>query len=233
MDERILIAEDDRAIRESLTRALELEGYQVTGVGDGAAALIHAAQADLLLLDVMMPGVDGLTVCKALRGQGSDVPILIVTARTETHDRVSGLDAGADDYVLKPFELVELLARMRALLRRTVTSRSASPAGGVAALQDLQVADLRMDLAARRVWRGRTEVELSRTEFDLLELLMRNDGVVLPHSTIYERIWNYDFGPESKNLTVYISYLRRKIDAEQPVKLIHTVRGVGYTVRVP
>jgi two-component system response regulator MprA len=236
MSERILVAEDDRAIRESLIRALELEGYDVTGVADGAAALIHAAQADLLLLDVMMPGVDGLTVCTALRRQGSDVPILIVTARTETHDRVAGLDAGADDYVLKPFELVELLARMRALLRRSAVSRAGSPAGGVATMQELQVlqvADLRMDLAARRVWRGDAEVELSRTEFDLLELLMRNDGVVLPHSTIYERIWNYDFGPDSKNLTVYISYLRRKIDADHAIKLIHTVRGVGYTVRVP
>ncbi len=231
MSDRILVAEDDQAIRDSLTRALELEGYEVLGVGDGAAALIQAAHADLLLLDVMMPGVDGLTVCKALRGQGSDLPILIVTARIETHDRVSGLDAGADDYVLKPFELVELLARMRALLRRTATSRS--PANGGATDQELQVADLRMDLAARRVWRADTEVDLSRTEFDLLELLMRNDGVVLPHSTIYERIWNYDFGPESKNLTVYISYLRRKIDLAHPVKLIHTVRGVGYTVRVP
>lgn len=232
MSERVLVAEDDRAIRESVTRALELEGYAVTSVGDGASALVRAGEADLLLLDVMMPGVDGLTVCKVLRGQGSDIPILIVTARTETLDRVSGLDAGADDYVLKPFELVELLARMRALLRRSAGNRT-SPPSGLASVQELQVADLRLDLAARRAWRGEVEVGLSRTEFDLLELLMRNEGVVLPHSTIYERIWNYDFGPDSKNLTVYISYLRRKVDADHPLKLIRTVRGVGYTVRVP
>jgi two-component system response regulator MprA len=232
MGERVLVAEDDRAIRESVTRALELEGYTVDSVVDGASALVRAADADLLLLDVMMPGVDGLTVCRVLRGQGSDIPILIVTARTETLDRVSGLDAGADDYVLKPFELVELLARMRALLRRSAGNRASAPPAGLVSAQELQVADLRLDLAARRAWRGEQEVGLSRTEFDLLELLMRNEGVVLAHSTIYERIWNYDFGPESKNLTVYISYLRRKIDADHAVKLIHTVRGVGYTVRV-
>ncbi|MDQ1731757.1 MAG: two-component system, OmpR family, response regulator MprA [Pseudonocardiales bacterium] len=233
MTERVLVAEDDRAIRESVTRALELEGYSVIGVADGATALVRAAEADLLLLDVMMPGVDGLTVCRILRGQGSDIPILIVTARTETLDRVSGLDAGADDYVLKPYELVELLARMRALLRRSAGNRASPPPSELTSAQELRVADLRLDLAARRAWRGQQEVGLSRTEFDLLELLMRNEGVVLPHPTIYERIWNYDFGPESKNLTVYISYLRRKIDADHAVKLIHTVRGVGYTVRVP
>jgi two-component system, OmpR family, response regulator MprA len=229
MTDRVLIAEDDRAIRESVTRALQLEGYVVDAVADGATALMRAGEAELLLLDIMMPGVDGLTVCKVLRGQGSDIPILIVTARTETADRVSGLDAGADDYLLKPFELVELLARMRALLRRTASARAVVPAP----MAELAVSDLRLDLASRRAWRGEREVGLSRTEFDLLELLMRNEGVVLPHATIYERIWNYDFGPESKNLTVYISYLRRKIDADHPVKLIHTVRGVGYTVRVP
>jgi two-component system response regulator MprA len=231
MGDRVLVAEDDRAIRDSITRALQLEGYVVDAVADGATALMRASEADLLLLDVMMPGVDGLTVCKVLRGQGIDLPILIVTARTETADRVSGLDAGADDYLLKPFELVELLARMRALLRRSAATRTASSSTGPTA--EFAVADLRLDVAARRVWRAEDEIALSRTEFDLLELLMRNEGVVLPHGTIYERIWNYDFGPESKNLMVYISYLRRKVDAEHPVKLIHTVRGVGYTVRVP
>jgi two-component system response regulator MprA len=225
--DRVLIAEDDRAIRESIARALELEGYETEMVADGAATLMRAAEADLLLLDVMMPAVDGLTVCRILRGQGVDIPILIVTARTETADRVSGLDAGADDYLLKPFELVELLARMRALLRRSGSARA--PAAGPSA--ELVVADLRLDLASRRAWRAELEIALSRTEFDLLELLMRNEGVVLPHATIYDRIWNYDFGPESKNLTVYISYLRRKIDADHEVKLIHTMRGVGYTVR--
>lgn len=245
MGDRVLVAEDDRAIRTSIARALRLEGYDVDAVEDGATALMRARDADLLLLDVMMPGVDGLTVCKVLRGQGNDIPILIVTARTETAERVSGLDAGADDYLQKPFELVELLARMRALLRRTAASRAlhaalagsestfGSAIGSVPGLEPgLEVADLRLDLASRRAWRAKQEIALSRTEFDLLELLMRNVGVVLPHSTIYERIWNYDFGPESKNLTVYISYLRRKVDADHPVKLIHTVRGVGYTVRV-
>lgn len=223
----MLIAEDDRAIRESIVRALELEGYHVEAVADGASALMRAPEADLLLLDVMMPSVDGLTVCRILRGQGADIPILIVTARTETADRVSGLDAGADDYLLKPFELVELLARIRALLRRSAPARNA--ATGPSA--ELIVGDLRLDLASRRAWRAEREISLSRTEFDLLELLMRNEGVVLPHATIYDRIWSYDFGPDSKNLTVYISYLRRKIDLDHQVKLIHTVRGVGYTVR--
>lgn len=225
MTAKVLVAEDDRAIRESLARALTLEGYHVDAVTDGASALIRAGEADLLLLDLMMPGVDGLTVCRALRSDGNLTPILMVTARTELPDRVSGLDAGADDYVLKPFDLAELLARVRALLRRVER-----PDG---ARRDdlLAVADLRCDPDARRVWRGERELQLSRTEFDLLELLMRNEGVVLPHSTIYERIWNYDFGPDSKNLTVYISYLRRKVDADAATKLIHTVRGVGYTVR--
>jgi two-component system response regulator MprA len=223
---RIVVAEDERAVRESLTRALTLEGYSVTAVADGAQALeaLRAEPADVLVLDVMMPVVDGLTACRVLRSEKNRVPILMVTARTETSDRVAGLDAGADDYLPKPFALEELLARLRALLRRSQPDAEAAPVV-------LSVGDLRLDSAARRVWAGATEVELSKTEFDLLELLVRNAGIVLDQSTIYERIWGYDFGPESKNLAVYIGYLRRKIDTDGRAPLIHTVRGVGYTVR--
>jgi two-component system response regulator MprA len=228
MSGRVLVADDDRAIRESLARALELDGYEVELASDGAAALatIRAARPDVAIVDVMMPNIDGLTLCRVLRAERDRLPILMLTARTETSDRVAGLDAGADDYLPKPFELDELLARLRALLRR---SRPDDEGGGGEAV--LQVADLRVDPGARRAWRGDGEVELSKTEFDLLELLVRNTGIVLDHSLIYERIWNYDFGPDSKNLAVYISYLRRKIDVGDLPKLIHTVRGVGYTVR--
>ena len=222
----LLIAEDDRAVRESLVRALALEGYSVTAVGNGAEALdaAGAAAPDVIVLDVSMPIVDGLTVCKVLRADGNRVPILMLTARTETRDRVAGLDAGADDYLPKPFELDELLARLRALLRRS----QPEPDGDA---EVVQLADLRLDPAARRAWRGSRELELSKTEFDLLELLVRNQGVVLDHSTIYDRIWHYDFGPDSKNLAVYIGYLRRKTEAEGEGRLIQTVRGVGYSAR--
>ncbi|MFC4563098.1 response regulator transcription factor [Nocardiopsis mangrovi] len=225
---RVLIADDDRAIRESLERALQLEGYAVRTASDGvqAIAAVHADPVDLLVLDVMMPGVDGLGVCRVLRAEGDRTPIMMLTARVETPDRVAGLDAGADDYLPKPFELDELLARLRALLRR-----AAPVAPGEGAEPMLQVDDLRLDPAARRVWRGEREVELSKTEFDLLELLVRNAGIVLDHATIYDRIWGYDFGPESKNLAVYISYLRRKLEPAGAPPLIQTVRGVGYTVR--
>jgi two-component system response regulator MprA len=231
MTGRVLVADDDRAIRESLARALELEGYPVVAVPDGASALeaIAADRPDVLILDVMMPGIDGLTVCRVLRAQGDQTPILMLTARTETSDRVAGLDAGADDYLPKPFDLDELLARIRALLRRSRPADATLDAAGIDA--QLVVADLTLDPATREVTRGGRAITLSKTEFDLLELLMRNTGVVLVHSTIYDRIWGYDFGPGSNNLAVYISYLRRKIDADEAVKLIHTVRGVGYTVR--
>jgi two-component system, OmpR family, response regulator MprA len=222
---RLLVAEDDRAVRESLSRALELEGYVVIAVGNGAEAIdaVAAARPDVVVLDVSMPIVDGLTVCKVLRADGNRLPILMLTARTETRDRVAGLDAGADDYLPKPFELDELLARLRALLRRTQVDDDD---------EVVQLADLRLDPAARRAWRGERELDLSKTEFDLLELLVRNQGVVLDHSTIYDRIWHYDFGPDSKNLAVYIGYLRRKTEAEGEPRLIQTVRGVGYTARV-
>jgi two-component system response regulator MprA len=223
----VLVAEDDRAVRESLVRALELEGYRVTAVTNGAEALdsIRGSQPDVVLLDISMPLVDGLTVSRVLRAEQNRLPILMLTARTETSDRVAGLDAGADDYLPKPYDLDELLARLRALLRR-------ADYGTETVVNELTVGDLRLDPAARRAFRGDRELELSKTEFDLLELLVQNQGIVLDHTTIYERIWHYDFGPDSKNLAVYIGYLRRKTEADGEPRLVHTVRGVGYTVRV-
>jgi two-component system response regulator MprA len=220
----VLLADDDRAIRESLVRAMELEGYRVIPVPNGVDALneVRRSGVDAAVVDVMMPGVDGLDVCRLLRAAGDRTPILLLTARSETSDRVEGLDAGADDYLVKPFELDELLARLRALLRRAEPPPEEN--------RVLRVADLRVDPAARRVWRGEKAVELSKTEFDLLELLVRNAGIVLDHGTIYDRIWGYDFGVESKNLAVYVGYLRRKVGTPS---LIHTVRGVGYSVREP
>lgn len=224
---RILVVDDDRAVRESLVRALGLEGYEVTAANDGAKALdlLRPDTPDVLVLDVMMPVVDGLTVCRVLRSEKNRVPVLMLTARTETSDRVAGLDAGADDYLPKPFALEELLARVRALIRRSRPDADEAPA------EMLGLDTLRIDPAARRVWRGSVEIELSKTEFELLELLVRNSGIVLDHSTIYERIWGYDFGPESKNLAVYIGYIRRKVDLDGEKRLIQTVRGIGYSAR--
>jgi two-component system response regulator MprA len=227
MAHRVLVADDDRAIREALQRALELDGYEVETTTDGVEALstLRAEQFDLAILDVMMPGVDGLGVCRVLRSDGSRIPVLMLTARVETPDRVAGLDAGADDYLPKPFELDELLARMRALLRRSAPD----PGDGTRA-PALQLGDLRIDPAARRAWWRSAEVTLSKTEFDLLELLARHEGIVLGHAAIYDRIWGYDFGPDSKNLAVYIGYLRRKLDAAGAPAMIRTVRGVGYSL---
>ena len=226
MSARVLIADDDRAIRDALTRALGLEGYDVVQASDGTMALsvIESTQPDVAILDVMMPNIDGLTVCRVLRAERNRLPVLMLTARTETPDRVAGLDAGADDYLAKPFELDELFARLRALLRRTKSEDGATA-------EAVQLLDVRLDPTSRRVWRADREVELSKTEFDLLELLLRNQGIVLDHSTIYDRIWGYDFGPDSKNLAVYISYLRRKLELAGEAKVIHTVRGVGYSAR--
>ena len=223
--EHLVLAEDDRAVRESVTRALELEGYEVEAVADGVAALEAAGRegVDLLILDLGMPHIDGLTVCRRLRSAGSRLPILVLTARTEVADRVSGLDAGADDYLPKPFSLDELLARLRSLLR--LSSYDAEEP------TEVRVEDLLIDEAARRAWRGEREMELTKTEFDLLQLLAHNAGVVLSHATIYDRIWGYDFGPDSKALAVYIGYLRRKTEEGGEARLIQTVRGVGYTLR--
>ncbi|GHH84648.1 DNA-binding response regulator [Streptomyces sulfonofaciens] len=225
----MLLAEDDRAIRTSLMRALELEGYRVLAVPDGIEALatIHRERPDVVVLDVMMPGIDGLAACRVLRAEGDRTPVLMLTARVETADRIAGLDAGADDYVAKPFEVEEVFARLRALLRR------AAPDAGSVDHGLVEAADVRLDPSARRAWRGGRELDLTRTEFDLLELLARNAGIVLDHTTIYQRIWGYDFGPGSKNLTVYIGYLRRKVDSPSLPQLVHTVRGVGYTFREP
>ncbi|MGQ4382739.1 response regulator transcription factor [Streptomyces sp. SAS_270] len=231
----MLLAEDDRAIRHALERALTLEGYEVTAVADGVEALAqaHRTPPDVLVLDVMMPGIDGLQVCRVLRAEGDRTPILMLTALVETADRIAGLDAGADDYVVKPFDVEEVFARLRALLRRT-SPESGAPAD-VPAMKappgQVSVAGLRMDVQARRAWRGTRELELTRTEFELLELLVRNAGIVLDHATIYDRIWGYDFGPGSKNLAVYVGYLRRKLDEPGAAALIHTVRGVGYVLR--
>ncbi|CAL9300641.1 Response regulator MprA [Streptomyces sp. enrichment culture] len=236
----MLLAEDDRAIRHALERALTLEGYEVRAVADGVEALAqaHTDPPDVLVLDVMMPGIDGLQVCRVLRAEGDRTPILMLTALVETADRIAGLDAGADDYVVKPFDVEEVFARLRALLRRTSPAPAAAvPPEGPAreaaqvAGRQLEAAGLRMDLQARRAWRGRRELELTRTEFELLELLVRNAGIVLDHSTIYDRIWGYDFGPGSKNLAVYVGYLRRKLDEPGAPQPIHTVRGVGYVLR--
>jgi two-component system response regulator MprA len=227
---RILIAEDDRAVRDALVRALRLEGYTVAAAINGAEALeaVRQGEPDVLLLDVSMPMVDGLTVARVLRSEGSRLPILMLTARTETSDRVAGLDAGADDYLPKPYDLDELLARVRALLRRSSFDDDSEAVDG----GDLVLGDLRLDPSGRRAFRGDREIQLSKTEFDLLELLVANSGIVLDHTTIYERIWHYDFGPDSKNLAVYIGYLRRKTEADGEPRIVHTVRGVGYTARL-
>lgn len=236
--QNVLLAEDDRAIRHALERALTLEGYKVTAVADGVEALAqaHRTPPDVLVLDVMMPGIDGLQVCRVLRAEGDRTPILMLTALVETADRIAGLDAGADDYVVKPFDVEEVFARLRALLRRTGNGAlddvpATAPREPQTSSAQISAAGLRMDIQARRAWRGRRELELTRTEFELLELLVRNAGIVLDHSTIYDRIWGYDFGPGSKNLAVYVGYLRRKLDEPGGPALIHTVRGVGYVLR--
>jgi two-component system response regulator MprA len=221
---RVLVAEDDRSVRESLVRGLRLEGYDVDAVSDGEQALdrFESATPDVLVLDIMMPHVDGLTVCRRLRSRGVSVPILMLTARHEVADRVSGLDAGADDYVVKPFALDELSARLRALLRRTSVS---------GAEELLRVGDLVLDPLGRTASRGERALDLTKTEFDVLELLMTNAGIVLTRDTIYDRIWGFDFETSSRSLDVYIGYLRTKTEADGEPRLVHTVRGVGYVLR--
>lgn len=228
----ILVAEDDPAIGNALQRALTHAGYQARRAGDGAQALemLAGQSVDLVVLDVSMPHVDGLEVCRRLRRDGDRTPVLMLTARHTIGDRVEGLDAGADDYLVKPFSLEELLARIRALLRRTsVTGDSESGAGR----DVLRVADLELDRAGRTVRRGGRAIDLTKTEFDLLELLVHNKGIVLSRDVIYERVWGFDFETGSKSLDVYIGYLRRKLEADGAGRLVHTVRGVGYVVRQP
>jgi len=222
---RILVVDDEPAVRESLRRALQLEGYGVELAGDGSEALYRLESRELepdgIVLDVLMPEVDGLEVARRLRRTGSRVPILMLTARDEIADRVAGLDAGADDYLVKPFALEELFARRRATLRRSADG----------AVEVLRFADLELDPATREVRRGGDLIELTRTEFSLLELFMLNPRQVLTRSVIFERVWGYDFGPGSNSLDVYIGYLRRKTEAGGKPRLIQTVRGVGYALR--
>ena len=224
---RILVVDDERALRDSLRRALALEGYEVELATDGQDALQRLAAdpvaPDAIVLDVLMPGLDGLEVARRLREAGDRTPILMLTARAEVEDRVAGLDAGADDYVVKPFALDELFARVRALLRRADHEES----------EVLRFADLELEPATRDVRRGGERVELTRTEFALLELFLRNPRQVLTRSLIFERVWGYDFGLSSNSLDVYIGYLRRKTEAGGRPRLIHTVRGVGYALREP
>jgi two-component system, OmpR family, response regulator MprA len=221
---KILIVDDERAVRESLRRALELEGYDIELAEDGAEALERLEaepEPDAMVLDVLMPRMDGLEVSRTVRRSGSRLPILMLTARTQVEDRVEGLDAGADDYLTKPFALEELLARVRALLRRT----------GDGSGETLRFADLVLDPGTREVTRGGERIELTRTEFSLLELFMLNPRQVLTRSLIFERVWGYDFGFASNSLDVYIGYLRRKTEGGGKPRLIHTVRGVGYALR--
>ena len=221
-----MVVDDERSVRDAVRRALELEGYAVELAADGSEALEQlderASEPDALVLDVLMPRLDGLEVCRQLRRSGSRLPVLMLTARAEVSDRVAGLDAGADDYLVKPFALEELLARLRALLRRT-------NAGG----EPLRFADLELDPATREVSRAGTPIELTRTEFSLLELFLRNPRQVLTRSLIFERVWGYDFGATSNSLDVYIGYLRRKTEAGAKPRLIQTVRGIGYALRQP
>ena len=224
---RVLVVDDDRAVRESLRRSLEFNGYAVTLAGDGAEALASIAghPPDALVIDVMMPRLDGIETTRALRSAGNDLPILVLTARDSVGDRVEGLDAGADDYLTKPFALEELLARLRALLRRTHTG------DGTGADEVLTFSDLTLDLGTREVVRGGRPIELTRTEFALLEMFMRRPRRVLERSFILEEVWGFDFPTTANSLEVYVGYLRRKTEAAGEPRLIHTVRGVGYVLK--
>ena len=222
---RVLVVDDDRAVREGLCHALRLEGYEVAFAGDGEEALAaeRTESIDAIVLDVKMPRLDGLETCRRLRAAGCSAPVLILTARTEVGDRIAGLDAGADDYLAKPFALDELLARLRALLRRSAVPPSERTV--------LRCADLSLDTETLEVTRGSRRLDLTRTELLLLQLFLRNAGLVLTRPVIYERVWGYDFGSESNSLDVYIGYLRRKMEAGGEKRLIATVRGFGYVLR--
>ncbi|MFF1912287.1 response regulator transcription factor [Streptomyces sp. NPDC058239] len=222
---RILVVDDEPEVRAAVEDGLAIEGYEVRGVGDGLAALsaVSAWQPDALVLDVMMPVLDGLAVCRRLRAMGDRTPVLVLTARDSVSERVDGLDAGADDYLVKPFALDELVARVRALLRRAAPAPSD---------EELSFADLTLDPATRSGRRAGRPLEFSRTEFALLELLLRHPGQVLPRELILERVWGRDFGPDSNSLAVYVGYLRRKLEAGGEPRLVHTVHGLGYRLDV-
>lgn len=223
---RVLVVDDDKAVRESLRRSLEFNGYDVALAADGAEALagIAAAAPDVVVMDVMMPRLDGIEATRALRKAGNDLPILVLTARDAVGDRVEGLDAGADDYLTKPFALQELLARLRALMRRVIPREEEVD-------ETLVFSDLSMDIATREVRRGDRVIELTRTEFALLEMFLRRPRRVLERSFILEEVWGYDFPTTANSLEVYVGYLRRKTEAEGEARLIHTVRGVGYVLK--
>ncbi len=224
---RVLVVDDDRAVRESLRRSLAFNGYDVHLAADGAEALagIGAIAPDVVVMDVMMPKLDGLETTRALRAAGNDIPVIVLTARDAVGDRVEGLDAGADDYLTKPFALEELLARLRALLRRVAPSED----GGEEEV--LSFADLTMNVTTREVVRGTRSIELTRTEFTLLEMFLRRPRRVLDRSFILEEVWGYDFPTTANSLEVYVGYLRRKTEADDEPRLIHTVRGIGYVLR--
>jgi two-component system response regulator MprA len=222
----VLVVDDDRAVRDSLRRSLEFNGFAVSLATDGAEALaaIGKARPDVVVMDVMMPRLDGIEATRALRAAGNDVPILVLTARDAVGDRVEGLDAGADDYLTKPFALEELIARLRALLRRALPHEDEAD-------EVLTYADLSLDVASREVRRGARAIELTRTEFALLEMFLRRPRRVLERSFILEEVWGYDFPTTANSLEVYVGYLRRKTEAEGEPRLLHTVRGVGYVLR--
>jgi two-component system, OmpR family, response regulator MprA len=221
---RILVVDDEPAVRDAVERALRLEGYDVLLAGDGGEALetLDTRPPDAVVLDLLMPRVDGLELCRRMRSRGDRTPVLMLTARDTISDRVAGLDAGADDYLVKPFALAELLARVRALLRRTTPASDRRP---------LRFGDLVLDPLSREVARDERRIELTRTEFSLLELFLRHPRQVLTRSVIFENVWGYDFGPRSNSLEVYMGYLRRKTEAGGEKRLLHTVRGVGYVLK--
>ncbi|MFD8082872.1 response regulator transcription factor [Kitasatospora sp. NPDC059722] len=225
--QRVLVVDDDPEVRAAVEDGLAIEGYQVRGAADGLAALTEVAswQPDAMVLDLLMPVLDGLAVCRRLRALGDRIPILVLTARDSVSERVDGLDAGADDYLVKPFALDELAARLRALLRRSATAPDEEPG--------LRFADLEVDPHTRTGTRAGRPVEFSRTEFALLDVLLRHPGQVLPREVIMERVWGADFGPDSNSLAVYVGYLRRKLEAGGEPRLVHTVHGVGYRLGTP
>lgn len=236
------MVDDDPAVRESLERSLRFEGYEVAAAFDGVDALdaVNRAKPDIVVLDVMMPRMDGLEACRQLRARGDDLPVLMLTARDGLADRVSGLDVGADDYLVKPFALEELFARLRALIRRsTLSTRAVEAAGGgggdgsapAVVPPVLSYADVALDPSSRQVFRGDRELTLTKTEFELLELFLSHPRQVLSRTMIMEKVWGYDFGPSSNSLEVFVSYLRRKLESDGEPRLLHTVRGVGYVLR--
>jgi two-component system response regulator MprA len=226
---RVLVVDDDTAVRDSLARTLRFEGHEVATARDGQEALeaVDADEPDAMILDVSMPKLDGLETCRRLRAEGRVLPVLMLTARDSVGDRVAGLDAGADDYLVKPFALQELLARLRALFRRSVRSATAVPASDGL----LTFADIRMDPRTREVWRGDRPVRLTRTEFAILEVFLRHPRQVLTRAALFEQVWGYDFGETSNSIHVYLGYLRRKLETGNESRVLHTVRGVGFVLR--